>query len=71
MPEELVKKVDQQSRLTGSNRSDFIRQAVRKQVSNLELWQQAAIAARTDYSGPDMNESEVADLVRQERQRAS
>ena len=71
MPDELVKKIDQQSRLQGSNRSDFIRQAVRKQLDVLEMWDKAAAAARRDYKGPVMNEEEVANLIRAERAQSS
>ena len=70
MPSELVKKIDAQSKLQASNRSDFIRQAVRKQLSSLERWQKATEAIRRDYNGPTMSEDEVADLIRGERAKA-
>lgn len=71
MSAELVKKIDKQAKVTGSNRSDFIRQAVRKQVDVLEMWDKAAEAIRRDYNGPVMTEEEVADLVRKERAKRS
>jgi len=71
MPADLVKKIDKQAKLQGSNRSDFIRQAVRKQVNILEMWDKAAAAARLDYKGRPITEKEVADLVRAERAKAS
>jgi len=71
MPADLVKKIDKQAKLQGSNRSDFIRQAVRKQVDILEMWDRAATAARRDYKGRPITEKEVADLVRAERAKAS
>ncbi len=64
MPDELVKKIDKQAKLQGSNRSDFIRLAVRKQMSTLEQWQAIASSARKSYSGPDLDEKQVADIVR-------
>ncbi|HLA49078.1 MAG TPA: ribbon-helix-helix domain-containing protein [Candidatus Saccharimonadales bacterium] len=71
MPNDLVKKIDRQAKSQGSNRSDFIRQAVRKQLDVLEMWDKAAAAARRDYKGPVMNEEEVADLIRAERAQSS
>lgn len=67
MPAELVKKIDEQSKLSGSNRSDFIRQAVRRQLDILEQWQAVTKAIRADYKGPKLSEEEVADIVRQYR----
>jgi len=67
MPAELVAKIDRQSRLQGSNRSDFIRQAVYKQLSSLEQWQVLASATRVSYKDKPLTESEVADIVRTAR----
>ncbi len=68
MPENLVKKIDEQARLSGSNRSDFIRQAVRKQLAGIEQWQALTTSARKDYSGEMLSEKQVADIVRAKRQ---
>jgi len=67
MPEDLVKKLDKQSRASSSNRSDFIRQAVRKQLDTLEQWNTVSKAARLDYSGKALSEHQVADIVRKTR----
>lgn len=67
MPEELVKELDRQSKLQGSNRSDFIRQAVRRQITLFRQWQDLSIAARSQYSGPRLSESEVSDIVSRSR----
>ena len=71
MPNELVKKIDRQSKLQGSNRSDFIRQAVRVQLTVLEQWQTTSKAARKSYKGKTLNEQNVADTVREVREKAS
>lgn len=68
MSSELIEQIDKQSKLQGSNRSDFIRLAVRKQLSSLEQWQTAAKLARSQYKGASLTEEQVADLVRTERQ---
>lgn len=67
MPSDLVKKIDEQSKRQANNRSEFIRQAVRKQLSTLEHWQELTESARSDYKGPDMSYEEVADMIHDER----
>ncbi|MBW3569248.1 ribbon-helix-helix domain-containing protein [Candidatus Parcubacteria bacterium] len=67
MPENLVKKIDKQSRSSGSNRSDFIRQAVRRQLAIIEQWQAVSASARKNYSGKQLSEKQVADIVRKDR----
>lgn len=67
MPDELVKKIDKQTKLQGGSRSDFIRQAVRKQLTILEQWQSLTQVARQLYVGPTMSEQAVADIVREVR----
>ncbi len=67
MPEELVKKIDWHSKTLGSNRSDFIRQAVHKQLVVLDQWELLAGVVRADYKGPQLNETQVADLIRADR----
>ena len=37
MPEKLVEQIDAQTKAQGGSRSDFIRQAVRKQLSEAEV----------------------------------
>ncbi len=70
MPESLVKKIDKQARLTDGNRSDFIRQAVRKQLAILDQWQILTESSRASYSGKQLNEAEVAAIVRASREQA-
>lgn len=70
MPTELVKEIDKQAKLKGSNRSDFIRQAIRKQLTTLQQWQTVSQAARKSYSGKALSEKEVADIVRGVREQA-
>lgn len=67
MSSELISQIDKQSKKQGSNRSDFIRAAVRKQLTVLEQWQIATKLIRSDYSGPKLSEDQVAELVSQER----
>mgnify|MGYP003522247684 FL=1 len=67
MSSELINQIDKQSKKQGSNRSDFIRAAVRKQLTVLEQWQIATKLIRSDYSGPKLSEDQVAELVSQER----
>jgi metal-responsive CopG/Arc/MetJ family transcriptional regulator len=69
MPAELVAKIDQQSKLQGGNRSDFIRRAVYKQLGVLEQWQALANATRAGYKGKILTEPEVAAIVREDRQK--
>jgi metal-responsive CopG/Arc/MetJ family transcriptional regulator len=67
MPEELAEQIDEQARRQGSNRSDFIRAAVRKQLDQLQRWQTLTREARQNYTGPRLTEQEVADTVRVQR----
>ena len=67
MPSDLVTKIDRQAKSQGSNRSDFIRQAVRKQLSVLEQWESLTRQIRSNYKGPKLSESQVADIVREVR----
>lgn len=69
MPDELVKKIDRQSKLQGSNRSDFIRRAVYEQLNSLEQWQALTKATRNAYKGKTMTGSEVAGIVRADRKK--
>lgn len=70
MSDDLVKKIDKQSKLQGSNRSDFIRQAVRKQLTMLEEWQAVTASMRDGYKGAPMTEEQVADTVRDYREKS-
>ena len=67
MSKKLVERIDAQSKLQGSNRSDFIRQAVNKQLSILERWELLTDNTRRGYKGKKLGESEVTDIVRTER----
>ncbi len=67
MPEKLVKQIDAQTKAQGGNRSDFIRQAVRKQLTTLERWNSLANKTRSNYEGKQLSEAEVANIVRSER----
>jgi len=69
MPAELVKKIDRQSKLQGSNRSDFIRRAVYRQLGVLEQWQALAAATRAGYQGKALTEADVAGIVRADREK--
>lgn len=69
MPDKLVEQIDQHSRLQGSNRSDFIRQAVRKQLTAVEQWQTSTKVIRAEYGGKKLSEKQVADVVRAEREK--
>lgn len=69
MPDKLVEQIDQHSRLQGSNRSDFIRQAVRKQLTAVEQWQTSTKVTRAEYGGKKLSEKQVADVVRAEREK--
>jgi metal-responsive CopG/Arc/MetJ family transcriptional regulator len=68
MSKDLVEQIDRQAELQGSNRSDFIRSAVRKQLTALQQWQTAASLARRQYKGAPMTEEQVAELVQKQRQ---
>jgi len=67
MPKKLVERIDNQTKLQGSNRSDFVRQAVRKQLALLERWDAISQRAQAQYKGEALSETEVADLVRAQR----
>ena len=67
MPKRLVERIDTQTKRQGSTRSDFIRQAVNKQLSVLERWESLSSSIRQDYKGRKFTEAEVADIVRAER----
>jgi metal-responsive CopG/Arc/MetJ family transcriptional regulator len=67
MPKRLVERIDAQTKRQGSTRSDFIRQAVNKQLSVLERWENLTRSIRQDYKGKTLNETEVAEIVRTER----
>jgi metal-responsive CopG/Arc/MetJ family transcriptional regulator len=67
MPEKLVKQIDAQTKAQGGSRSDFIRQAVRKQLTTLERWNNLTSRTRSLYKGKQLSESEVANIVRAER----
>jgi metal-responsive CopG/Arc/MetJ family transcriptional regulator len=68
MSSELIDQIDKQAKLQGSNRSDFIRSAVRKQLTAVEQWQTASKLARSNYQGPQLTEGQVAELISQDRQ---
>jgi len=67
MPRQLVKRIDAQTRRQGASRSDFVRQAVSKQLAVLEQWEQLTGKARSQYAGKQLSESEVAGLVSKQR----
>lgn len=67
MPEKLVEQIDVQIKSQGGSRSDFIRQAIRKQLTTLEQWNNLTIKIRSQYKGRQLSEEEVADTVRSER----
>ena len=67
MPKRLVERIDAQTRRQGSTRSDFIRQAVNKQLSILESWEKLTTNTRQEYKGKKLSEDEVANIVRDER----
>lgn len=67
MPRKLVEQIDAQTKRQGSNRSDFVRQAVRKQLSTLERWEKLTNMARSRYKGNSLNAAEVAEIVSSRR----
>lgn len=67
MPSQLVKRIDAQTKRQGANRSDFVRQAVSKQLAILEQWEQLTTKMRSQYTGKNLSEAEVAELVREQR----
>lgn len=67
MPSQLVKRIDAQTKRQGASRSDFVRQAVNKQLAILEQWEQLTTRVRGQYADKSMNEAEVAELVREQR----
>ena len=67
MPKKLVEQIDVQTKLQGGSRSDFIRQAIRKQLTTLEQWNNLTIKIRSQYKGRQLSEEEVANTVRSER----
>ena len=67
MPSQLVKRIDAQTKRQGASRSDFVRQAVNKQLAILEQWEQLTTKVRSQYAGKSMNETEVAEMVREQR----
>ena len=69
MPKRLVERIDAQSKLQGSSRSDFIRQAVNKQLSILERWERLTSSIRADYKGKLLSEDEIATIVHSERRK--
>ncbi len=67
MPKQLVERIDAQSKQQGSSRSDFVRQAVRKQLAVMERWDSLTKQVRNQYKGKVYTEAEVAEIVRTER----
>ena len=67
MPKKLVERIDDQTKRQGSSRSDFVRQAVRKQLATLERWENITSKVRDEYKGKELSETEVVEVVRSER----
>lgn len=67
MPKKLIERIDDQTKRQGSNRSDFVRIAVRKQLAALEQWDAVTAQARKQYKGERLSEDEVAQIVREQR----
>ena len=67
MPKKLVEQIDAQTKSQGGSRSDFIRQAVHKQLTTLEHWNNLTSRTRSLYKSKQLSEAEVADIVRIER----
>ena len=67
MPKQLVERIDAQTKRQGSSRSDFVRTAVRKQLATLENWESLTSKVRSQYKGKQLNEDEVAEIVRTQR----
>jgi metal-responsive CopG/Arc/MetJ family transcriptional regulator len=67
MPKQLVERIDAQTKRQGSSRSDFVRTAVRKQLATLENWESLASKVRSQYKGKQLDEDEVAEIVRTQR----
>ena len=69
MPKHLVERIDAQTKRQGSSRSDFVRQAVRKQLVVMDRWDMLTSAVRSQYRGKPLSEVEVAKVVRTSRTR--
>lgn len=67
MPPKLVQRIDSQTKKQGYSRSDFIRQAVRKQLSILEQWEDLSGSVRRQYKGKNLSEDEVVKIVSSQR----
>ena len=67
MPKQLVERIDAQTKRQGSSRSDFVRTAVRKQLATLENWESLTSKVRSQYKGKQLDEDEVAEIVRTQR----
>jgi len=67
MPKQLIERIDAQTKLQGSSRSDFVRIAVRKQLASLENWDKLTSKVRSQYKGERLSEDEVAEIVREQR----
>ena len=67
MPRRLVKRIDTQTKLQGSSRSDFIRQAIQRQLVRLERWDGLTQEARRQHKGKPLSKTELAELVRKHR----
>ena len=67
MPVKLVQRIDAQTKRQGYSRSDFVRQAVRKQLAILEQWEDLTKSVRGEYSGKVMSDDEVAEIVSKQR----
>jgi metal-responsive CopG/Arc/MetJ family transcriptional regulator len=67
MPAKLVQRIDSQTKKQGYSRSDFVRQAVRKQLATLEQWENLTDSVRGEYKGKDLSETEVAKIVSSQR----
>lgn len=67
MPKKLIERVDAQTKRQGSSRSDFVRQAIRKQLAILEQWEKLTTQARPQYKGNQLSETQVAEVVRAQR----
>lgn len=67
MPAKLVQRIDFQTKKQGYSRSDFVRQAVRKQLAALEQWENLTDSVRDEYKGKDLSATEVAKIVSSQR----
>lgn len=60
LPQQLIAKVDRLAKRHAANRSEFIRDALRRQIMEQERWDMLVAQSRTQTKGVDRNSTEYA-----------